>query len=137
MADFLWKHGGYVKQRSVAVWAGVTWAVFFFLILMMGANSWLKFRDFEQNRFPKELITQCESSLYSQEQMQGLSDQGKLYRIFTDIFLGLNELDEQSVVALYQLTTGLMNAISDREYQLLTEPLSNDIPEPADLLILA
>lgn len=135
--NFLRKHGGYVKRHSIAVRAWVTWLMTFFLVFIMGANSYLKFRTFEQNRFPKELIVQCESSLYSQEQMKGLSNRGKVYRIFIDIFLGANELDEQSVVELYHLTTVLLEAMSDREYQLLVESLPDEIPAPTDLLIVA
>lgn len=137
LADFLRRHGGYVKQRSIAAWARVTWAVVCVTVLVMCANSYFKFKEFEQNRFPKELITRCESALYSQEQLQGLSDQGKMYRIFTDVFLGAKELDEQSVAEFYYLTTELLNVLSEREYQLLTEPLPDSIPEPTDLLIVA
>lgn len=137
LADFLRKHGGYVKQRSVAAWARVTWAMVFVVVFIMSFNSFIKFKEFEQNRVPKELITQCEASLYSQGQLQGLSDQEKIYRIFTDVFLGTKELDEQSMVEFYYLTTELLNVLSDREYQLLAEPLPDSIPEPANLLIVA
>lgn len=101
-------------------------------------SSFLEYTRFQQNRYPKELIALCEASIYSPEQLEGLSDQGKIYTIFTDFWIGADKMAERSALELYQLTTELLDAISDREYQLLFEHLPDEIEDyPTNLLIVA
>lgn len=138
LSDFLRAHGGYVKTRFITVRAGICWAFVLLALFSMAGNTFLKYYKFKQNRYPKELIALCESSVYLPEQLEGLSDRGKIYRIFTDFWIGSSEMDERSVLELYQLTTELLNAINDREYQLLNEHLPDEIEDyPFDLLIVA
>lgn len=138
LSDFLQANGGYVRTRSVAVRAGVIWAFVLAALFTMVGNSFWEYTKFQQNRYPKELIALCESSVYTPEQLEGLSDQGKIYTIFTDFWIGADKMDERSALELYQLTTKLLDAISDREYQLLFEHLPDEIEDyPTNLLIVA
>lgn len=138
LSDFLRANGGYVRARSVAARAGVIWAFVLMALLTMVGSSFLEYTRFQQNRYPKELIALCEASIYSPEQLEGLSDQGKIYTIFTDFWIGADKMAERSALELYQLTTELLDAISDREYQLLFEHLPDEIEDyPTNLLIVA
>lgn len=138
LSDFLRANGGHVRTHSLAARAGVTWAFILVALLTMAGSSFLGYTEFQQNRYPKELIALCESSVYSPEQLEGLSDQGKIYTIFTDFWIGAGKMDERSALELYQLTTELLDAISDQEYQLLFEHLPDKIEDyPTDLLIVA
>lgn len=138
LSDFLRANGGYVRKRSLAVSAGVSWAVVLVTLLTMVGNTFLKYHEFQQNRYPKELIALCESSVYSPGQLKGLSDQGKIYYIFADLLRGSGTMDERSALELYDLSTQLLGAISDREYELLLEHLPDEIEAlPTDLLIVA
>lgn len=138
LADFLRANGGYVSSRSAAVRAGVCWGFVLVSFLMMAANSYFKYQEFQWNRYPKEIIALGESSVYTPEQLKGFSDRGKINYIFADFFKGANKMDEGSALALYQLTTELLDTVSDREYQLLRQHLPDDIAGyPTDLLIVA
>ncbi len=138
LADLLRANGGYASSRSVAVRAKVCWGIVLVSFFIMAANSYLKYQEFERDRYPKELIALCESSVYTPEQLKGLSDQGKIHYIFTDILKGAGKMDKSSALELYQLTTGLLETVSDREYQLLFQDLPDDIADyPTDLLIVA
>lgn len=138
LSCFFRSHGGYVKRYSAAMRAGITWVIVIFMIVIMAANSYFKFEEFNQNRFPKEVIILAESSPYLQEKMEDMNDRDKVAFIFDSFFRGVQELDEQSMVELYQLTTDLMSVLSDREYQLLAEHLPDDLPGfYTDLLTVA
>ncbi len=108
-------------RRSAAVWAAVLLTA-----AVMAGTSLLNFITVEQNRFPMDFIDQIEAEYYAAGQLEGLSSRQKTVRVFEDAMLGTGGLDQETAVEFYRLGTELLEALDDREHELLMARLSDE-----------
>lgn len=137
LTGFIGRFGGRVRKHSVTTRAKWLWAASIFLVLIMTANSVLKYMNWNITRVPGDLIQYCEESEEIAARLERTGYVWKTKRIFLEAIDGVEYLEDGKCLDMFYLTTRLIDIINDREFWLLTESLDTFDKYPGNLMILA
>jgi len=138
LGDFLSRFGIVIKRKRFALRTvlGSVFTIICFCLLLV--SKYFTYIDFQQNRFPKDIIPICESYSTLDKQLDGYSDSSKIKIIFDSAELGVSLLREDEALDFFSLTYSLVNAISAREAELLVDQLLAEDPDfNINILILS
>lgn len=128
LGDFLNRFRIVMKKKRLALRAVMGWILTISSFFLIFANKYFMYTNFQQNRYPKDIISICESYSTLDEILDGYSDSSKIKIIFNSAEVGASLLNEDEALDFFYLTYSLVNAISAREAELLVDQIFSDDP---------
>jgi hypothetical protein len=138
LGDFLSRLKLVVKQKRLAMRAVLGWVLAVSCLCLLSAGKYFTYLDFQQNRYPKDIIRISESNSTLDRQLDGYNDSSKIRLILESAELGVSLLNEDEALDFFSMTYDIVNTISAREAELLVDQIFAEDPGlNTNLLILA